>query len=305
MGNMKVRQGKCEQCGEDGKSLRLVFKKSVCSRCEAVRRAAYNVPRLVVSSLVEAKGQEWLAGLLKMTDIPPANVIDLEGDVAAKDMELEALRKEFDGMDLSVIKLKRENINLERTAKAQTKEIKALTTFAVNKKKALANAKEALNDIFDKYNTLSDESENLKTRIADLLEQNKNLEQARFNLSVQVERLNASAVVEAEDDKSYSLAGGVSFDATNEAQLAIFTTCEKLCGMLIRRNQSYGNSALDPLRLFSKASAREQLLVRIDDQLTLFTRGIESSHNTTIVNLVGYLVLLLAHDRMEGPWVTA
>jgi hypothetical protein len=277
MGNMKVSQGKCEQCGEDGKSLRLVFKKSVCSRCEAVRRAAYNAPGLLVSSVVEAKGQEWLAGLLKMTDIPPANVLDLEGVIAAKDMELEALHDEISDLG-------EKNISLVKTAMGLTEENRTLSK---------------------EIELFKGEIVNLKTRIADLLEQNKNLEQERFNLSVQVEKLTASPVVEAEDNlakagKNLFFAGAVPFDPDNDAQLAIACACEELCAMLIKKNQSYGNSALDPLRLFSKASAREQLLVRIDDKLSRVECGGEFPGDDTIVDLAGYLVLLLAHDRWRS-----
>jgi hypothetical protein len=233
MVNMEVHKGKCEQCGEDGKNLRLVLKKRVCSRCETIRRAAYNIPGLLVSSVVEAKGQQWLAGLLEMTDIPPANVLDLEGEIAAKDMEID----------------------------------------------------------------------NLKTRIAELLGQNRNLEQERFNLSVQVEKLNASVVAAAKDDlakagKNLFFAGSVPFDPDNDAQLAIIRACEELCAMLIKKNQSYGNSAFDPLRLFSKASPREQLLVRIDDKLSRLVYGSDFPGDDTIVDLAGYLVLLLAYDSL-------
>jgi len=120
---------------------------------------------------------------------------------------------------------------------------------------------------------------------------------------VQVEKLTASPVVEAEDNlakagknESFSFAGEISFDPDNEAQLAIVCACEDLCTMLIRKNTAYGNSALEPLRLFSKASTREQLLVRIDDKLSRLDRGREFPGDDTIVDLAGYLVLLMAHD---------
>jgi chromosome segregation ATPase len=191
-----------------------------------------------------------------------------------------------------------------KTAKANAEEIKALTAFAVSNAKALANAKEALNDIFDKYNTLVEETSNLKTRIAELLEQNKNLNQERFNLSAQIETLTAAAttakndLANAKKNVSVPFAGSIQFDLDNEVQLAIVCACEELCAMLIKKNQSYGNSAFEPLRMFSKASTREQLLVRIDDKLSRLARSIEFPGDDTIVDLAGYLVLLLAHDSL-------
>jgi hypothetical protein len=50
--------------------------------------------------------------------------------------------------------------------------------------------------------------------------------------------------------------------------------------------------------MFSKASPREQLLVRIDDKLSRLAHGSEFPGDDTIVDLAGYLVLLMAHDRL-------
>ena len=62
--------------------------------------------------------------------------------------------------------------------------------------------------------------------------------------------------------------------------------------MLKEKNERYGNSALDPIRIFSEASTEEQLLVRIDDKLSRIARGSEGDEDV-VWDLVGYLVLLL------------
>lgn len=62
--------------------------------------------------------------------------------------------------------------------------------------------------------------------------------------------------------------------------------------MLIEKNKAYGNSALDPVRVFSKASAEEQILVRIDDKLSRLQRGSEYADEDTVKDLIGYLILL-------------
>ena len=61
---------------------------------------------------------------------------------------------------------------------------------------------------------------------------------------------------------------------------------------LIEKNAAYGNSALDPVRVFSKASPEEQLLVRIDDKISRIQRGHEYADEDTVKDLIGYLVLL-------------
>jgi len=59
------------------------------------------------------------------------------------------------------------------------------------------------------------------------------------------------------------------------------------------KNEQYGNSALDPKRIFSKASAKEQLLVRIDDKLSRIANQnfTETDGSDTITDLIGYLVM--------------
>ena len=58
---------------------------------------------------------------------------------------------------------------------------------------------------------------------------------------------------------------------------------------LIKKNESYGNSALEPVRIFSKA---DDLKVRIDDKLSRIAKGNNSYNEDTINDLIGYLILL-------------
>ena len=61
--------------------------------------------------------------------------------------------------------------------------------------------------------------------------------------------------------------------------------------MLLEKNKAYGNSALNPVRIFSKASASEQIRVRIDDKLSRVARGSNAGEDV-VRDLIGYLVLL-------------
>jgi hypothetical protein len=66
--------------------------------------------------------------------------------------------------------------------------------------------------------------------------------------------------------------------------------------MLIDKNQKYGNSALEPIGVFSKLSPREGLLIRIDDKLKRIKNGSLDKDDEDVVNdLIGYLVLLKIH----------
>ena len=66
--------------------------------------------------------------------------------------------------------------------------------------------------------------------------------------------------------------------------------------LLLTKNRKYGDSALNPLRVFSKASAIEQILVRIDDKLSRIRTGTKDREDTKR-DLIGYLVLLLIAEE--------
>ena len=68
---------------------------------------------------------------------------------------------------------------------------------------------------------------------------------------------------------------------------------DEIRDLLIAKNLKYGNSALEPLGVFSKLSAKEGLLVRIDDKLKRIKNGSLDRDDEDVVNdLIGYLVLL-------------
>ena len=74
-------------------------------------------------------------------------------------------------------------------------------------------------------------------------------------------------------------------------QSAIAEECDAIKKMLLEKNLAYGNSAIDPVRIFSKASAEEQILVRIDDKISRLARG-EVAGEDVFLDLLGYIVLL-------------
>jgi hypothetical protein len=70
--------------------------------------------------------------------------------------------------------------------------------------------------------------------------------------------------------------------------------------LLLEKNEKYGNSALEPLGVFSQLSAKEGLLVRIDDKLKRIKNGsLEKDDEDVINDLIGYLVLLKIHTNSE------
>jgi len=83
-------------------------------------------------------------------------------------------------------------------------------------------------------------------------------------------------------------------------QNEIVKACDQICTMLLEKNAKYGNSALEPVRVFSKASTTEQLLVRIDDKLSrIKTTGLQAPDEDTLNDLIGYLILLKIATKKE------
>jgi len=82
--------------------------------------------------------------------------------------------------------------------------------------------------------------------------------------------------------------------AMNETETKISKICDDIKELLIHKNRKYGDSALHPCRVFSKASATEQLLVRIDDKLNRIMKGagLLATDEDVVNDLIGYLVLL-------------
>ena len=80
----------------------------------------------------------------------------------------------------------------------------------------------------------------------------------------------------------------------NETEMKISIVCDDIKELLINKNRKYGNSALAPNRIFSKCSATEQLLVRIDDKLNRIMKGagLLATDEDVVNDLIGYLVLL-------------
>ncbi|MFN7583812.1 MAG: hypothetical protein ACK5P0_00480 [bacterium] len=87
---------------------------------------------------------------------------------------------------------------------------------------------------------------------------------------------------------------------SSETQFTIAQVCDEIKEMLIAKNKSYGDSALNPVRIFSTSDSVEQLHVRIDDKLSRITRGGSYIGDNDIDDLIGYLILLKIARELNG-----
>lgn len=72
----------------------------------------------------------------------------------------------------------------------------------------------------------------------------------------------------------------------------IVAQCDIIKQMLLDKNRKYGDSALNPVRIFSRASPAEQILVRLDDKLSRLRSSQADEDEDVIADLIGYLILL-------------
>lgn len=79
----------------------------------------------------------------------------------------------------------------------------------------------------------------------------------------------------------------------------------EIIGLLISKNEAYGDSATNPVKIFSDGNAVESLCARIDDKISrIEQKGIYDKTEDTVKDLVGYLILLLValrdQEEIEG-----
>jgi hypothetical protein len=73
----------------------------------------------------------------------------------------------------------------------------------------------------------------------------------------------------------------------------IATTCEDIKTLLLEKNAKYGNSAVEPINVFSKQDNAAAICARIDDKLSRIKNvGLNDATEDTLDDLIGYLVLL-------------
>ena len=67
----------------------------------------------------------------------------------------------------------------------------------------------------------------------------------------------------------------------------------KVVNLLKSKNKAYGNTALDPVQIFSRLDATEAICARIDDKIMrIKNKGINDQTEDTVDDLIGYLLLL-------------
>jgi hypothetical protein len=82
---------------------------------------------------------------------------------------------------------------------------------------------------------------------------------------------------------------------------SIKSKCKKLEELLLYKNEKYGDSALQPLNIFSKAGPVAGLKMQIDHKLKrIMNAGLVDATEDTLQDLAGYLILLMIAKDNES-----
>lgn len=79
---------------------------------------------------------------------------------------------------------------------------------------------------------------------------------------------------------------------TDEFSRLLHAELNVIAAILIDKNRKYGNSALDPVRIFSRADKAEQIRVRIDDKLSRIRNQQADDDEDAELDLLCYQILL-------------
>ena len=87
-----------------------------------------------------------------------------------------------------------------------------------------------------------------------------------------------------------------------QTKTKIRNACDGIKALLISKNEKYGDSALEPLGIFSKLNSAESIKARIDDKLSRIANiGLSDATEDTLDDLIGYLLLLkIANGELNG-----
>ena len=76
-----------------------------------------------------------------------------------------------------------------------------------------------------------------------------------------------------------------------QTQADIATVCDEIKELLLDKNKKYGDSAINPVRIFSKCNSAEAILVRMDDKLSRIRAMDPDDAEDVYLDLLGYLIL--------------
>ena len=88
--------------------------------------------------------------------------------------------------------------------------------------------------------------------------------------------------------------------SNTDTQEKIIAITEAMRDLLLYKNQKYGDSALQPKRVFYKGDAVNSILIRLDDKIGRIMANTENTPRINdVADIIGYCTLLLIGMGLE------
>ena len=82
---------------------------------------------------------------------------------------------------------------------------------------------------------------------------------------------------------------------------SIENKCRQLKELLLKKNDAYGDAALQPLGVFSSCNAVAGIKLRLDDKLKrIANAGLVEDTEDTLIDIAGYIILLMIAKDNES-----
>lgn len=94
------------------------------------------------------------------------------------------------------------------------------------------------------------------------------------------------------ENKRYSQSQSIVTPTNNNFEHSLHYVLKDLQDMLLEKNKAYGDSALNPIRIFAKSDNIEQIRVRIDDKIARLKNLGDKDTEDSEIDLIGYLIIL-------------
>jgi hypothetical protein len=84
---------------------------------------------------------------------------------------------------------------------------------------------------------------------------------------------------------------------STQSQQDIASTCDEIKELLLSKNRKYGDSALNPVRIFSQASTIEQIKVR---NMSAISKGNEEDREEIVEAIIEGMIAEMTFEQMRN-----
>ena len=114
---------------------------------------------------------------------------------------------------------------------------------------------------------------------------------------VKVEFDENTSVYKAQDEegKKWESANGIDWtEKMSDTQMKLVDVLDGMKNLLLYKNQKYGDSAINPKKIFYKGDSTNSILIRLDDKIgRVMSNPDDKPRVNDVADIIGYCTLLL------------